>query len=868
MMALLRSVSLRHLVAQPLRTLLMVAGIALGVAVFVAVQALNETALAGFAGLSKVAAGDADLILEGGHAGFGVGVVGRLKAAPEVAAATPLLLSYAKPAWGPERDATRSTMQQRTTRRVMVLGMDLLGAGGAASAQATGKITLPNPGALALRPDAALAPRAFLEREGLKIGSQVPLYTAVGRRRLVIVGSYEAMDMVRAMGGDVLLMSLPAAQLLFARPGKIDRVAIKLKPGHDLQKARASLAARCGPGLRLSRGGQSGGRAQQMLAGMTVGLGLASLLALLIGQFLIYNTMSIAIVRRRPEIGILRALGATKRQLGLLWLMEAAVYGLLGALVGLILGLVIAQGALGLFAGSISMLYEAIDLRVLRISPRTVLLGLASGPIATVLAALLPVREALRIAPVEAARRDLPARDPRPLTRRLALAGLLLLGLAASLALGLGQRMGLITGAGCHLLLVLGFALCTPWGVLLMAKLARPLLIRLLGPAGLLAGDNLVSSPLRAGVTVSALMVAVGGVLSISALVGSLRSTVDGWLDGLLTADLFISASAPIGTQDGTLLAQSFEAKLRALKEVAETNALRFVYEEVEGRPVLVVVMEGALFGHRAQVPTTAGDISKTPARLASGKYTAVSENFARHRGKKLGDRVRLETPKGPVELEICLIVIDYSSEHGSLFLDWDFYERYYGDHRISTFNVWLDEGLDKAGKARVAEDIRRRWSASHDLFVLENESFKRQILVTVEQSFQISYAMELVAICIALLGVVNTLFAAVLERTREIGVLRAPGASRGQVRRAVIAEAFLLGGVAGGFGITCGAALGYVNVVDITAGAFGWQIPFHFPLLQGFAGAGIAALLSACAGVIPASRAAGMDIVTALSYE
>lgn len=863
MRLLVEVVSLRHLRLEPLRSALMIFGIALGVAVFVGVRALNETTLYGFDRIFEAASGQADLIVERGPGGMKQDFVQSLRKDPDIKTAAPLLVVHARPA-----KKAKEPERLLKGRQFLFLGMDFLDP---AAAKAYGgskeDFELPEPGKLALLPNAVLISRELAAREGLKIGDRLAFYGPKGRRPFEVVGFYKGQDMTAGLGGDVLIMSLPSAQFMFQRPGKIDRVVLQLKDKAKLGAVKARVQSMA-TGLKIREPGQGSERADNLLKSMQVGLSMASLLALLIGQFLIYNTMSTAIVRRRVEIGILRAVGATKRQLAILWFAEALVYGIFGALLGLALGVAAARLSLDFFANNISQLYEAVQLKELRVSPLTLFLGFCSGPFATFLAAILPVREALMVAPVEAARKDLPPSDPRPLVRRLAIMGVFILILSALLVQFFDRGLGLIGGGFFQFALTVGFAFCAPWGVLTMTSLIRPVFSRLFGPSGALAGDNLVKSPIRAGITVAALMVAVGGVLSIACLVFSLKASIRVWLDGVLTADLYISASSPLGAADGTRLDRSFEDKLKALPGVEAIHPVTYNFEDIDGKPSLIIALDGREFGLRSKVAVVDGDIAKARDLMATGEGLVVSDNFARIRGKGLGDTVVITGAKGQKAFKICLVCIDYSSEHGTLFIHRPIYEEVTQDTRVDTYTVWFQDSVPRARRKELADSIRDKYGADYDLFVLDNERFRKTILDTVEDSFRVSYAMEFVAIGIALLGVINTLFAAVLERTREIGVLRAIGAARSHIRVAVVLEALLLGSIAGLFGVTCGLALGTLLVGYVTAGAFGWSIPFIWPWWPSVFGVALAGGLSALAGLIPAERAATVDIVDALAYE
>lgn len=869
MKTLIKLITLKHLALQPLRSALMITGITLGVSVFVGVRALNETTIKGFQAVFSAASQNSDLIVEGSRNGIDQNLVQALLKNPSVKSAAPILINYARPSKNSNTPNTNKT--KLSSRRYLILGIDLL-------SESTKKVyglddpgnknvQISNPIALAMNPQAILVSENFSQRESLKPGQKLSFFTSAGQRQFLIAGTYQENELSKGLGGDVMIMNLKSAQIMFSRQGKVDRIALLLKEKPSSDVVKKELQQHLGPSIKISQPGQNNERASKMLGSMQVGLTMASLLALLIGQFLIYNTMTTAIIRRRPEIGILRALGATKKQLALLWFAEAIAYGVLGAILGIGVGLGVAQLSLGFFSENISNLYEAIDLRSLHFSSSTIILGVLSGPFATSMAAILPIREALRISPIEAARVDLPPKDAQQIVQRLLFTGLLLLGLTL-LINSVIQSAGLFLGAMLQLGLTLGFALCAPWGIVKITRIVRPFMGRLLGASGYLAGDNIVKSPIRTGITVAALMVAVGGVLSISALVFSLKSTISTWLDNVLTGDYYISASSPLGGQNGTLIDRSFQKEITKYPEVETAIPMRFTFEDVDDRPALLIVMPGNDFGRRTNVPIVAGDLNQAREKLISGGGIIISQNFARIRNKKLGDRIQVSTASGKRKFEIALICVDYSSEHGTLFFDRAIYDKEFKDTRVNTFNVFLKTTVSTMRKKEIAEELRNEFGAKYDLFVLENGAFRGSILKTVEDSFKVTYAMELVAICIALLGVVNTLFAAVLERTREIGVLRALGAAKNHIRLAVVAEAFLLGALAGGFGVVCGYVLGYVMVTTITSGAFGWIIPFHWPWLASILCALGAAILSGLSGMIPAERAASLDIVEALSYE
>ena len=872
MRALVRPLALRRLRLEPGRTGLLVLGVALGVGVFVAVRALNATALTAMSRVGQVAVGAGGLLVEGESLGVPLELVARLRGAPGVEAAVPLLTR-------PAREVTEATQEDAySVRRVLVLGVDLLDPAARAVAAGDELGLALDLAALARAERPAIVARPLAERRGLGPGSTLGLFGSQGQVELQVVGSFQPSGAAAAaMGGELVVLPLPLAIEQFGSPGRVDRVVLRLAEGADADAARAAVAALLEPGQTVRAPGSKDTRPEALLGTMQLGLSLASLLALLIGQFLIYNATAIAVLRRRPELGILRAVGTSRRQLALLLFSEVGAVGLVGAGLGVGLGWLLARAALGLVNAQISQLYGALDARTVHLDGLTLGLGLLVGPLATVLAAIPPVVSALTVSPVEAARKDLPRRDPRATIGRLALLGLGLL-LAAGVLYGTTRAggLGLPGGALQQALLGGGAALLAPWALLRAIPLVRPALARGLGPTAALACDALLVRPGRAGVSTAALAVALGGALAISGLVRSMETAVRTWVEQVLVADVYASPSAPVGGPGNTLLDEAVAAELATTPGMEAVYPLRFVFDPLEApagapaAPTLVMAFDLQFLAERSRIPVPEaieGGL-RGAARVmvaAPDEWVGVSANLARLRGVRVGDRVRLLTPSGPWTPRVALLALDYSSEHGSVFVHLPEYRRRWGDTRVNAFDMFVEPGADPGA---VAAEVRRRFGARYDLYVHENAPFRERVLQVVDSAFHVTHAMQAVAVGVALLGVIATLLATVLERTREIGVLRAIGATRGQVVRAVITEAVLLGALSALMAALLGGALGLVLVTRVLTGTFGWELAFVYPLRDALLALGLVPALAGAAGLIPGLRAAGIVIVRALAWE
>ncbi|HZU97616.1 MAG TPA: ABC transporter permease, partial [Planctomycetota bacterium] len=704
MRALVRGLALRRLRLEPGRSALLVLGVALGVSVFVAVRALNATTMASLSKVDEVATGSAALVVEGGAAGVPVELVPRIRQTKGVRGASPIIARFAR-----EADTQQGgDSAQVTLRRLLVLGLDLLDPLAKEASKETSGVEV-NPLVFATNPDACVVARAFARRRHLETGSTFEVFLAGGRTKLTVAGTFAPTGPIAdAAGGDIVVLPLPFAMKAFATPGHVDRIAILLEKDASADEVTRTLRPQVGTGAEVHTPGQQELRSQALLGSMQLGLQIASLLALMIGVFLIYNAMSIAVVRRRPEIGILRAVGTTKLQLALLLFAESAAFGIAGSALGLELGWLLAHAALQAVNAQVSQLYTTLDAREVVLGPITIMIGLVAGPLATIVATAPPVYQALTVSPVEAARKDLPPRDPTRVIRLLALGGLALLAVALIQFEVAREGLGMIGGTILQALIGGGAALCAPWGVVMVTRAVRPLLARVLGPTGALAGDNLLARPGRAGVTVASLMVALGGVLSVAGLVNSLEVSVRAWVERVIVADVYAAASTPLGSQTNTLLAPEVADEIRALPTVTACYPLRFVFEQVEAEkgsglertaPAMLIGVDLEFLGEHAHVPVAApAGIDLRAAvheMIETGDSVAVSSNFLRKRRLSIGDRITIHTPEGPWSPRVTVALRDYTSEHGTMYIDRSWFWRRWSDRRANAYDIFFKPGTD-----------------------------------------------------------------------------------------------------------------------------------------------------------------------------
>ncbi|MBI2371160.1 MAG: FtsX-like permease family protein [Deltaproteobacteria bacterium] len=828
----------RHLWSGRARALATILGVALGVAVFTAVRLASESTLESFRRSLDVVAGRATLQVSAGEPGFDERLYLKVKGASGVRQAAPVIQAVA-PMAGGQGEA------------VLVLGVDLLAEEAFRDHRLAGLPAGEDPLQVIIRPDTIFVTRGFAEEHGLGVGSDLVLSVGPEARRFVIRGLLEPAGAARAFEGNVVLMDIATAQEAFGKVGRLDRIDLISEPATDLRALRARLAALLPPNVEVERPDRRNAQVDKMLRAFRLNLTALSAIALVVSLFLIYNAVSLSVVRRRREIGILRSLGVTRREVWALFAAEAVAAGLLGSLAGLGLGIVLAKGALQAVAGTVSELYAYLKVTSLALDPLTLVTSLALGMVTALAAALFPAWRASTIHPRQAMEvGGYERRAGSSYWRLAALGGLLLVGAyAASLQPPVADLP--LYGYLAVLLLIGGVSLLVPLAAVSLTWLARPLLTRWLRAEGLLAVSNLRNHLGRNAVAVGAMMTALAMLVGLAVMVTSFRSTVELWVEETMRADLIVSPAARF--------TRGAAARLPAVEP------FRVVRLSYRGDPIVlgsgdftVVARFGILLFKGADGPTI---LAETKRR----EGVVVSESFALRYGVGPGSRLELPTPAGTVTFPVLGVFYDYTTEGGKVVMDRALYLRYWQDRDVTALVVYLRPGVDaRAARARILAAT----GGGQELMIITNRDLKARVLQIFDNTFAITYALELIAMLVAALAVFHTLWASVLERRREIGILRAVGTSRPQVLRMVVNEAGLLGLLAGAIGVVAGLCLSLILIYVINKQSFGWTIQFRFPPSVLVEAAALMLLTSLVAGLLPARRAASMNLAEVLQYE
>ncbi len=884
---LLRRFSLRHARLAPGQTALLVLILALGVGVFTAVRLANRAAVSSFTHFTDTLTGQSDWIIQAPVGPLPESVLPELRAALADLAVQihPVLESTA--AEPIPADAPDSARFGRRT--FTLLGVDIVAIANLAAQQAAADPFFapesPRSGTTeSFRPEAPtelfrspaptffdlFAPEPLVWISPALVAEppeHLDLVINDAPVRLRVAGFIPRAPEAPAAPANLIVLDLPQLQRLVGREGRIDRLEFVLEPGHALDARRAetgrlleqlgSRPPRSGtaepfrsdsaidpdPQVRITNIGPDsaprwlvttpGARrdtAETMTQAFRLNLTVLSLIALLVGLYLVFQALDGAVMRRRAEIAILRSLGVDARAIRRAWLAEAALLGLAGGALGLLLGWAGAQFAVRAVGQTVNALYYATSVEAAQLALPEAALSLAAGVVASVLAGWAPARVAAETPPAQVLVRGAPGAIGGRWLRSPALAlGALALGVMLTqlppLDLGGGTRFPL---AG-HLA-----ALCGILGGGVLAALAIPALGRALRPlaarsAAWRVALGHISRPTgRHRLAAAALVCAIGMAAGMAILVASFETSVRTWVQSSLQADLFLSSSGAQSATANNRLAPATWRALAAHPAVARASAFTAHPLTLDGKPTTLGGGDLAAQASRGGflwVGAPPSPAALDPAQNAG--LALVSESFSERFRIRRGDTVVIPTPAGPQTLQIAAVFADYGNERGTLLVDRVHTVRWFADDHATSLALDLVPGAN-------AETVRAELLAAHPgVSIFTNSSLRAEVLRIFRQTFSITYALQVIGLFVAVTGLALSLVSVLLDRRDELTTLRAIGFRRAEIARATAIEGGVLALCATAAGLALSFALGWLLIHVINKQSFGWTLAFAVPVGQ-----------------------------------
>ncbi len=891
MRSLYRTLSVRYVSRRWLRAGLIALSVGLGVATLVATQALNWTMARAAVFAANPTSGLADFIIANGELPVPRALEKELLLVPGVAEAEPRINENA---FAPQMD----------NRAVLVLGIDFAKAAAAAKKGGDPTIQVSQgtqaklaellfAAKMAKLGEAAVAsklpgldvvgrwligsrPPAPVVMTGRELFQSLPPGTkslslrrskAVEPKEYALAGAYDASGMAAALAGYVAVLDLSDAAALFGlAPDQVNRFDVKLIPGTDPAKARIDIEKVLHGRALVRTFAEQSQNTQNVMAGMQTGFSLCGLAALVVGLFLVYNALSVTVTERRHEIGILRSLGATRSQILGLFAGEALLLGFIGSLLGIPMGMGLAHLGLGPMQAVLGDIFFVVDARQVDVSWTLFGIAIFAGMLTTLLASLLPAFKASREKPADAVRKVLKATSVQSLLLHIA-TSLFFVMLGTAMIFGrdyLPPRWGTLGGM-CVVLI--GGLLASPFVSGLVARMIQPFVRRYMSIEWRLAADNIVRSPGRTGLVIGALGAGVSLVVQTGGVICSNRECIGSWIEDAIAADLIVTSGSPVGA-GGQMqpMPDSLVREIRGLEGVEAALPVRIRKIPYAGTQIMLLTSEAGE-AYRIEKPRLKKvneielyrQLDEMPLRVL------ISENFAALHRVKVGDILKIPSPKGEVSFTVAGAIADFSWTHGTLFVHRRDYLEYWNDTQADVIDIYLKPG---ANADSVKETLLTQWGATHGMFALTRTDLRAHVNAMVEKIYSVAYAQLIVVMLVAGLGVVTALLIAVLQRQHEMGLLRAVGASRGQVILSVLAEACLMGVIGTFIGILVGVPLEWYVLHIVILEDAGLLFPVVLPWREAFLVAGGALFTAIIAGLGPAIYAVRQRIPDSIAYE
>ncbi len=827
----------RDFAANKARTALTILGIALGVGVMLSISLANETALKRFEDNLQLITGKADLVI-----------------APTTQdSLSEVLLRKLTFLWDENVNFTPVVEQLTAVPGekpdvVLALGIDVFADQAFRSINIDQEKDTPLE---ILNSNAVFIGERFAARHHLKEGSTFKILANDKEVELKTAGILKFSQTGMAFGGNVLVMDIGAAQQMFSMHGRISRIDLM-----SLQKIRPETISAIQRSLPVNANIESPGnrnaQVQKMLHAFQNNLMALSLVSMLVGAFVIYNTMSIIIIRKRAEIGILRTLGLTRPALFGLFLGQTLLFGFFGSALGLFFGTVLAKGTVKAVQKTVVALYTQQPEAQVNLDPAMLMGAFLIGIIFTIAASLVPIFEATHVQAAESMRRGSFEAKVDRTSMKLTLCGSIMLAGAAITSTFPAVNNFPVWGYFSAILTVFGVSFCLPKLLQLSLEKIKTWLKLTKRAEPVLASANLRGSLGRTSVAIASLMLGIAMMISLNIMIASFRETVIMWVNQTLQADLYIESTSRSEASKSAKLSQDRVDALRYVEGVEDIDS--FVQQPFVYKGRLTNLGSGKLdvLEKHSQLKFLDGEnFEAVHNRIKDNEMSCiVTETFANKNNVKKGDILEIPSTKGVLEVKVQNIYYDYASDLGYVILARQLQQKYFPASGYSSCAIYCKPGYD-------ANIVRSNLLATMDpsarINVLTNKELRQEVLRVFDDTFAITHALHAISVLVAILGVANSLYAMTMEMRQELAILRFVGASMNQLKKIILYQAAFLGGLGALSGTAVGGVLSLLLINVINKQSFGWTINLSVPWMAISESFVLVVLFSILSGLLPA---------------
>ncbi|MBS1517860.1 MAG: FtsX-like permease family protein [Bacteroidetes bacterium] len=802
---LLTRSSLRYLFNHPWQFGLSILGIALGVAIVVSIDIANYSSATAFNLSMNAVAGKSTHQITGTSEGIPDSFYTYLKTVKGTGKIAPVIESYI-------------SIPDSNKRVFKLLGVDIFAERPFRDYLSQTDISID--GGLKnflTKPNSVILSEESLGKLKKYSGDTLNVIVNGKQKILYISGTLKENEQNRSALENLFITDIATAQELTGKGNQIDYIDVIISNDGEEQSLKNLLPE----GYQLQKSGSRSETAEQMLEAFNINLTSLSLLALIVGLFLIYNTMTFSVLQRRVLIGTLRSIGVTSNEISGMILREALIMGIIGTLIGFTAAFFISKILLIFISRTINDLYYVVSVREIHISPLIILKGTMLGVFATLLSAVYPSREASGIHPRTAMIRSEQESSLIRRIPRMTVTGIIFMA-AGAVILVIPSHNIWLSYFGI-LPVIIGFALMTPVIIILVEKISSPVYKKFFGITGKMASRSVLQNISRTYIAIAALALAVAATVGVGIMIGSFRSTVINWLEARLNADIFISAPSLISRRNDAVLPEEILQKIKTLDEVNGVNFYRELIQPQDGKEYHIIA-SGISSKSYSGFQFKEGDPGEVWEKFDNGEVF-LSEPFAYRYDLGVGEFINLKTDKGMHDFKVAGIYYDYASDQGLITMKYDQFRKYWNAGGISGISVFVKEG---SSIDSVKDKIRELGTDGQQLVVRTYRFLLDSSVEIFDRTFLVAKVLQILSVIVAFIGILSSLMSLQLERKRELGILRANGLLPSQLFKIVTLQTLLMGFTAGILALPLGNALAVILVYIINKRSFGWTMQFQ----------------------------------------
>jgi putative ABC transport system permease protein len=829
---LLLRFSFRHLLRQRWQTFLLVVGILLGVTVVIAIDFANESSKKAISLSTQSVTGKATHQILGSGIGIPEAFFTEMVRTRIFSKASPIVEGYVN-------------VNEFNNQPILVLGIDPLldfpfrSYLGSDEAQLTQLITIIS------KPDTGIIAKGLSEEFGISIGDEINYIFEGKSAKLQIVGLISSEDPLASESlKGVVIVDIATAQEAFEKTGVVDRIELIVNNQNDEELIKQNLE----PGMVFRSTQEQNQQLENMVGAFQLNLTALSLLALVVGVFLIYNTMTFSVVQRRELIGLYRSLGFFRSEIFIMIIFEAIVIGILGTIFGVIFGSILGRETVNLILQTINDLYYVTTVKSVTLPISSVIKGIILGIFATIVVSVPPAIEAMQVTPRTARIRSGLEEKVRKNIIYLTLLGLLLF-LISYFLLFSPIFSHLWWAFTATLLVVIGCSIFSALGLFLILPTLSNFMKKYFGLIPGMAARELYRSLSRTAVAVSSLMVAVSVTIGMSIMINSFRYTVSVWLLETLGGDVYISVPNQFSNRSSAFIDNDSVNLITKYSGIKKFDTLLTINAISGQSDIQINVITNQQIANERIFTKIDTPIEKVWESLLNNKIM-IAEPLANRLHLKLGDSLPIETPLGNKNFEIIGIFSDYTSSQGYLMMARPIFDQFWDIDEITAISINLleDYEIDKS----VQEIKNLIGQTDQKLIIRSNKNLRNDVLVVFDRTFAVTNALRFIATFVSFIGILSATLIILLDRRREFGVLKAIGFRRKELNQLLLTETGLMGLFAGLFAIPTGLVISLILVYVINLRSFGWTIQLNLDSWSIIQGVLIAVLAAFIATIYP----------------